>query len=449
MKKVILVISFLILTNISYSQFNEYPQPCQGNIGGGLGLNWIDGKPYYSLRFTPDISLGNFGVGLDLRLDFDAQGHLRTEDFNEASDYLSIIRYVRYGMKHDPAYIKLGALDYYTLGHGSIMYLYNNSPSIDARKIGLVLDLDLGKFGIESIYSKFAEAGVVGFRGYVRPLQYTDAGSIPIIGGLEVGATFAGDYSSKAGIIKGYFDNNQNKFISTKDEGSINIIGIDLGLPLLRTSLLEATLYSDFSKIIDFGSGVATGIQVDFNSLGILTASAKLERRFNNGKYIPAYFNSFYEINRFQVDKANGTFTSKAQMLSAITEADNGYFGSLNINVFSLFNILGSYQRLDKTPDSGILHLGADIEPEGAPFVVRAGYDKHNIKNESDLFKLDDRSYLYSEIGYKPYPFLIISTVYIWTFTPIRDTDKNIIGYEPQKRIEPRISFIFPFDICN
>ena len=76
-------------------------------------------KPYYRVSFRPEISFADFGVGLDLNLDFDSEGKLRTENFNEASDYLSIIRYVRYGLKNDPVFIKVGALDYYTLGHGS------------------------------------------------------------------------------------------------------------------------------------------------------------------------------------------------------------------------------------------------------------------------------------------------------------------------------------------
>ena len=46
------------------------------------------------------------------------------------------------------------------------------------------------------------------------------------------------------------------------------------------------------------------------------------------------------------------------------------------------------------------------IEPENAPFVLRAGYDKINIQDEKDLFKLDDRSYLFAEVGYKPVEYI-------------------------------------------
>ena len=142
-------------------------------MSGGFGINWIDGDPYYSLTFRPEVSFANFGVGLDLKFDIDQNGNIREENFNELSDYLSILRYVRYGYKNDPLYLKLGALDYYTLGHGSMMYRYNNSPTFDARKIGLIADIDFGLAGLETIYSRFGESGVAGIRGYIRPFRLT------------------------------------------------------------------------------------------------------------------------------------------------------------------------------------------------------------------------------------------------------------------------------------
>jgi hypothetical protein len=437
---------FLLIILFSYpvfAQFYDYPRPDEGYISGGLGLNWIDGQPYYRFSFRPEVSLGDFGVGLDLNLDFDSKGKLRTENFNEASDYLSIIRYVRYGLKNDPVFIKLGALDYYTLGHGTIMQHYNNSPTYDARRIGLVTDIDFGRFGLESIYGNFAQSGVFGLRGYVRPLQFSSAADIPILGNFEIGASYVTDFNKYARVDSGYF-NQAGDFVVAKDGGAVSVIGIDFGLPLIKSSVTTILLYLDYNKIIDFGSGVATGVKFDFDGLGLLSISAKLERRFNNGKYLPSYFNSLYEIERFQSNQASNSYTAKSQLLENITDNANGFYGDLLIRVLNLFDVYGSYQRLDKLPKSGILNLRTAIEPEDASFVLRAGYDKINIQDEKDLFKLDDRSYLFTEVGYKPAPYLLVSIVYNWTFTPVRDNDKNIVGYEPQKRIEPRISLIFP-----
>lgn len=451
MKKYLLIILILLLSiSTSYSQFDQNPLPDKGNIAGGLGLNWIDGQLYYSLNFRPEVALGNFGVGLDLKLDFDKNGKLRKENFNEFSDYVSVIRYLRYGLKGDPVFVKLGALDYYTLGNGSIMYMYNNSPSYDVRRSGLVMDLDFNMFGIESIYSNFGEAGVVGVRGYTRPFKFTSLGDIPIIGNLIVGVTYATDFNKYAGVISGSFNPTTKNFTSKNDNGALSIFGADITLPLLNTGILGVKLYSDFAKIVNFGSGVATGITVDLNGLGLVNAHAKLERQFNGKKYIPSYFNSLYEVERFKLDTLNSTnlqVNSKIRKLEAMGDGENGYFGSLGVDVIGMFFITGSYQRLDKAPNSGIMNLNAQIAPEQLPFVVRAGYNKINIKDEKDLFTLDDRSYLFFETGYKPMSYLLVSMVYNWTFSPVRDKDKNVVSYEPIKRIEPRVTFIYPFDI--
>jgi hypothetical protein len=279
----------------------------------------------------------------------------------------------------------------------------------------------------------------------VRPLQLTSAADLPIISNLEVGVSFASDMNKDAGIVNGTYDHVTQEFNVTEDLGSLSIVGVDLGLPLLNSSVTDITLYVDYAKIIDFGSGVATGVKFDFELSSLLTIAAKLERRFNQGKYVPAYFNSLHEINRFQVDSSAGTFTSKAKLLSEFNEDTKGWYGDLLIRVLNLFDIYGSYQRLDKYSKSGQLNLRTAIEPEGAPFVLRAGYDKINIQDEKDIFTLDDRSYLFAEAGYKPVEYILVSIVYSWTYTPIRGNDDRIISFEPQKRIEPRVSFIYPF----
>lgn len=430
-----------------FGQIYKEPKPDEGFLTGGAGLIWIDGQPHYRISFRPEVSFANFGVGLDLNLDFDSQGKLRKENFNEFTDYLSIIRYVRYAYKNDPVYVKLGALDYYTLGHGTIINYYNNSPTFDARRIGLVSDIDFGNFGFESIYGNFAQAGLFGLRGYVRPLKFTEAGNIPVIGNLELGATYASDFDKNAAVLAGSYDPQKGEFVKTEDKGALSIIGFDVGLPIVKSGFTTLLLYFDYNKIINFGSGMASGVKLDLNGLGLVELSAKLERRFNQDKYIPSYFNSFYEIERFKLDTINNTFSSKAKALQNVGNDLNGFYGDLLVRVLGLFDIYGAYQRLDKDPKSGIVNLRTDFSPKDGSIVLRAGYDKINIQDEKDLFKLDDRSYLFTEFGYKPIPYMVVSIVYNWTFTPERDSNDKIIGYKPQKRIEPRIYFVYPFNL--
>lgn len=438
MKKILLLL--VALPFIVHAQF--FPTD-KSQLGGGLGMVWIDNMPHYSIRVNPDLTLGKWGVGLDLNLEFTSEGKLRTESFKDFSDYLAVIRYIRYGQKNDPFYAQFGSVDFYTLGFGGLMYGYSNSPSFDKRKTGLVLDADFEKFGFESIYSDFSQGGVFGLRGFVRPLHFSDLKSLPLIGDMEVGVSYASDFNKNAHILGGGFDVAGN-FVSTDDKGSFSGIGFDIGIPLVQQEMLNVTLYTEYSKLMDYGSGMSTGLLVEFGLGPIVKGQAKFERRFNNDEYLPSYFDALYEVQRFSTNGLG--FASKAAGLKGLKTDDNGFFGSLKLQVMGMFQVVGSYSRFDKTPSSGILQLRSDVTPEDAPVVVRAGYDKVNIANDVDMFTLDDRSHMYVEAGYKPMPYMLVTLGYHWTFSPIRSANDDIVGYEPQKRLEPRVEFIMPLN---
>ena len=425
----------------------------EGVIKGGVGMTWIDGEAYYLVSLAPEIAFGKFGVGLDLNLHISSTNQkIRKEDFDETYDYIRIIRYLRYGSKGDEFYIRLGTLDYAKLGHGSILYNYKNSPSVDARKIGTELDVNFGKWGLETVYGDFTAASVLGVRGYTRPLQFTPAKTIPIIGNLEIGATFASDMRSDAsdiGVNRSIASPTTFRFTSKQNAGSLSIIGLDMGLPLLHSPVVDMTLYYDFVKVLNFGSGMSVGLETNFSGMGLIKIFTKFERRFaQTDEYLPSYFNSFYELDRYSLtlDTAGviQNFSSKAQILSNTKSPGPGYFGSLLVDVLGTIQIEGSYQKLDLNPTSGILHLGTNTGDKIPLIMVSAGYDKRNIQNNKDIFTLDERSLLYAEVGYKPYPFMVVSMLYTWTFAPEKDKDGNVTGYVPQKRITPKVSFVFP-----
>lgn len=439
MKKTILLLLAITLLTTAYSQRRiqreAEPQRPQtsGEFAGGLGLSWFDGEPYYLLNISPEIAFGKIGVGFDVNLRIGVNsGKIRKEDWNEPYDFLRAIRYVRYGLKGDPFYARLGALDYARLGHGTIVYYYKNNASYDDRKVGLEFDVDLGKFGFESMVSDLKKIGVFGVRGYVRPLKFTPAGGIPIIGNIEFGATYATDLDKDA-IAR--YDTVKREIV--KDLKRPDVIGLDIGLPILRMKIFSWDLYFDYVKFLNYGSGIAYGSNFEFRGLGILNIGAKIERRNFGDGFLPSYFNYFYEIERFNL-KDTTKLTTKLQTLQE-AKKNAGTYGELMFNILGQVQIIGSYQQLDAVKESGTLHFDLKL-PQALPtIVINAGYDKRKIKNFGDAFKLDERSLLYAEIGYKLVKYVVISMLYQWTFKP---TDG---GYEVQKRIEPRISFVFPF----
>lgn len=410
----------------------------QQMMNGGIGMTFIDGQPYYLVSVTPELAFGKIGVGIDLNLRVGADGKIRHEDFKDAYGYLRLIRYVRYGMKHDPWYARVGALDYSRLGHGSIMYMYRNTASYDLRKVGVEFDADFQKFGFESMYSDIAGGGVFGVRGYIRPLQYTEAASIPIIGALETGATFASDFNGDANKTWG---DATGKIRLAQDGGALSIVGLDLGLPLLTHEVVHSTFYADFAKILTYGSGGAVGLNLELRGLGLLTLDAKYERRFVGNRFLPSYFDAFYERDRYQaIDTSR--FVSKAQMLQGV-ESFQGYYGEMLISILNTINIIGGYQSALGRPNSGTLHFEAQTGKAIPGVLLSGGFDKKNI---GPLFKLDNNSLLYAQVGYMPQPYLVVSILYQWTFTEVRDeATGNVVGFKSQKRVEPRVGFILHF----
>ena len=415
-------------------------QPDPSSITGGLGLTWINGQEYYLINFAPDLAFGKFGFGLDVNLLISSSDQkIRRAGFDStAYDYVRMIRYVRWGHKGDDVYARLGVLDYSQLGHGFIMYLYNNSPSYDDRRLGTEFDLNFGKYGLETVYSDFARLGVVGLRAHVNPFQFTTLASVPVIGKLEFGATWAGDLRRDSKDT-GY--TVVNGVPTASNDGGIGIVGADLGFPLVRIPTVSSTLYADYAKILSFGSGEAIGLQTDFSGMGLLNIFTKFERRFSGEKFIADYFDTFYELDRYEL--AGTAFSSKAQMLDNVTTAEPGYFGDLTIAILGKLQIRGMYTKLDKIDTSGTLHLGTSTGNMLPMFVVEAGYDKKYIKNNKDVFTLDERSLLHASIGYKPYPFMIVSMLYLWTFEPVVDANGNT-SFVTQKRVEPKVSIVFP-----
>jgi hypothetical protein len=431
--KILAVIIFMVLwlSVSTNAQFQNSTASMMGRSSGyvpmGFGATFIDGEAYYLVCIAPEVAFGQLGIGLDLNLRFNTQGKLRMGDYAKFEDYLRIVRYVRWAQKGDPFYVRIGQLDYSLLGHGSIIYDYRNSASYDLRRTGIEFDLNFEKYGLETIYSDITGRGLLGLRGYVRPLKFLGIPKIPVINNFEVGATYARDLNQYADFT--HIDSSR---------AGLSIYGFDVGLPIISYSFLKSTLYYDFAQIANYGHGSTIGINMNFSGMGILNMRGKYEYRINGANYIPAYFNAFYEHDRFNFLNR----LSKSDTLWQVA-ANRGYFGELIVSIFNTFYIIAGYQASYDVKDQGILHAELQL-PQVAGIVVRGMFDKARIGR---VFILDDNSILGAEIGYKPVKYLLVSTLYQRTFSN-RNPDGSLRpggSFEKQDRVEPKISFVYDF----
>ena len=432
MKKISSLIFSLILVSLIASPILAQQSNAFGNSGsftGALGMTVIDDDTYFTINLTPDISFGKFGVGLNINLLYNTKnGAIRSVDWDESYDWARLIRYLRYGHKRENVYARIGTLDAARLGHGFLMNYYTNEASFDRRKIGLAFDIDFGTAGFETVTNNLGRFEIFGARAYARPLKpYID---VPLVKDLTFGATYITDVDpdSRRGTEDGLY-----------------AIGFDVELPLIRIPMLNTFTYFDWAKIDSFGSGIAFGVEANLRVIaGVAEVTAKLERRILGKEFIPAYFDAFYEIERYQYQPPLSSYVyRKDQRLALIQDETKGVFGELVGHILNTIRLVGSFQRLDQRPNSGILHLAADSGDKIPVLALQANYDKMGIETLNDAFTLDDRSIARIGVGYKVKPYLMLFMDYIHTFQ--FDEVKN--KYKAQKRISPRVAFVYNFGL--
>jgi len=180
---------------------------------------------------------------------------------------------------------------------------------------------------------------------------------------------------------------------------------------------------------------------VDFTGLGPVTLGAKYERRFVGDQFLPSYFDALYEHERYQIVDTS-RFLSKAQVLKT-AQPFQGYYGELLMSILGTLNIIGGYQSPVGQRNAGTIHLELETGNALPGILLSGGYDKKNV---GSVFKVDNNSLFYAQIGYKPLPYLVVSMLYQWTFTEEKEESTGrVVGYKVQKRIEPKVGFIINF----
>lgn len=321
-KKIILLAVVFSLGSVgSYAQEQK-----EFSLSAVVGSRIIDNVGYNELVLQPEFKRGKLGVGLNVLLRWNDKG-FRDEDWNEIGN---IVNYVQWAEKGDePLYLRLGKLSNATLGHGFIVDRYSNQGTDTSKGIlGSVLDINLGYGGLETLVNDVTDARLYAGRIYFTPLKNS---TIPLVNKIILGATYVNDTKSKQG--------------SSDD---LKVYGADFGLPIYEDVL---TFYADYAKIKDLGEGKAVGLAGKLQLRSIITGACKTEFRDIEDKFIPALFNSLYEVTRLG--------TSSIQQ----AKKQKGWYGEGNLDIanFILFSLGYEDLKEEKAPR---LYLNLTFEDE-------------------------------------------------------------------------------------
>lgn len=241
------------------------------HLGGGAGVARYGDDLYLSVSVFPDINVGQLGVGLELTVNIGPEG-IRAEDWDTLGKTLGrSVRHIRWAHKGDALYLLFGTLYNAEMGTGILVGNYTNLSPTDTgsgtRRLGLIVDADLGFGGVESLISDTLASGVRAARFYVRPASLGQ-GMPPTMDALTLGFAVAQD---------GRRDHPYNGLSAT---------AIDAYHPL--NPMFEP--YAYVATIKGHGMGEGVGFR---GRVGVLRYRAELRRL--DPDFVPTPFSRGYE----------------------------------------------------------------------------------------------------------------------------------------------------------
>jgi len=270
-----------------------------------LGLEVPINIEMYSLRSAADSGEGTGG--------FDNAGRLREGDYDEGRDFVKFLRYLTYGKKEDNLYVNVGQLFAATLGHGQGMRRYAGNVDINQTRVGLEVDAYGDYGGFEFFLADVTRGNVFGALGFIKPLSFFSENAMAR--SLSLGVSWVTDQkapyelarmapvgTATLGAVLSAGDGSPLNPPLTNTR-ALNIFGVDAEFKVLRTDSVDLKTYADFSMMQGSGSGLTLGLLGRFNFRAGSTVHllrTRLELRTYDSNFLPSYFDSLYEFQKYQ-----------------------------------------------------------------------------------------------------------------------------------------------------
>jgi hypothetical protein len=415
----------------------------RSRAGAKVGYRAIGFKHYGTVDPGVDLRFGKFHLGLSAPLNielwdgsaglvsidaveqdvgvkgFDNVGQIRQEDWDNWRDYFRVLNHAGWGRKEDFFFVNIAQEGAASIGHGLIMKRYMPQIDIDTSRVGMQMDAYLDWLGGFEFYTNdITNWNMLGALAFVKPLAPFTTGFMGR--SLSIGFTFVTDTNAprflqkankKGGTVGGdiptkyqriALDPNLNDTVPLALETvAVSIWGIDTEIKLVKTKGADIKVYVDYSNMVDGGWGGAMGALGRFNAgTKIINAfRLRLEGRAFTGNYEPSYFDSFYEIDRWQfLTGLNGYGSNGAgdvqTKYDAITSHDDamayGYFAEAAYSILGIFS-LGAALEGQTVTDRDYYNLLVHLDIPASEFVrLKGTYQKRHFEDFGQAFKFSE-----------------------------------------------------------
>ena len=429
----------------------------KNRIGVSLGLTQIDRvyyaavEPQFDAKFL-DRKLA-FGIGVplnfevvDFRLGPDGKapltqnaGRLRSEDWARPNDYARILTYLTYGHKEDNLFVNVGQVYASSIGHGAIVRRYAADIDVNLPRVSAQVDAYNDYAGFEALTNDVVQWNLIGALGFVKPLSWIDT---LFTKSLSIGVTAAADLqaplSLKADpVTQGRFLDSQGRLAA--NTGQVVLGGIDAEVKVVKTASVDIKPYVDYSRLFGGDAGWTFGALGRFNARSGDTVHAFrviAELRFLGSRYRPGYFDTFYEVTRYQSSIAPSVNpgiinyqTQYQDVMSGATPAREGYYFEAS---YGIRGGVGVTFALEGDSASAARNFVAHVEVPALSFLqVFASYYKRGFTDFSQLTTPDEQSIFFAGARLRTLPFLFFNARAYKTFSINPDTVRydNTFGF--------------------
>lgn len=416
---------------------------------------------YFATAFMPDFYYGDFSGGLLFRMHLNAKnGMKRSEDYDSANDYLSLIRFFQYQEKGAPGYyVRFGEFEDATLGFGQFINLFRNSISLDEQKRGLEVNYNAGNYLFEGIYSNVLAPEVFGLRGAYFPMAEDPVSRYEQ---LSVGVTIAGDLNEQGDLINIelpgapylYEGLGPGAPVNTAvgiSDGTLMMGGLDVSLPVFVTETSAGLTYAELSKIFGHGSGLGVGFSGVWHLPDSWRLETQLEQRLMGKSFIPNYFNSLYEVTRLQqfgIPVENGddinAINSKRNTLTAQDRVRFGSFVTMAWRWKRTFRFRWSFEHAWNLKDSGWFHFDLRLKSPEIPVYLRLTFDQLKTQSLQDVtITGNNLNFLRFESAIKVLSMLMVGLGVRNSYEPTYENGLPV-GARKRRRFEPKFIVVLP-----
>ncbi len=302
--RLILIILFCLFPIHIFAEpfgLRQTDKTIQFNGSAELNYTIINTEPYIQFLAVPELTFGkiNLGFGFYLPLETSQDYYIRKIEYKSSQSIFSKLHYIQYGLPwQHPISIKISRIDEFTLGHGLIVNRYSNDITFpEIRRQGVQIAIKSKGIYFQGIIGDIITQSTMGGRLSTRLGELFKIKN-DILGSIEIGFSFMSDLNPKKRDAVLVNSNTDHQIVRRNDQGYLlYVLGGDLSITLLKTSIINLGIYSELANINQAGTGIGYGIYGSFfpKSLNI---EYKFQFRHLFNSFTPGYFDSFYEAYR-------------------------------------------------------------------------------------------------------------------------------------------------------